>query len=195
MRKVRFAFCLLLICGLAAAFPARRADIVSAVDLAAAMPSATPPDEPEAVTSPDPERPDGTVSFSNTAAISIPAFGNAGLYPSPIAVSGVGASASKVTVTLSGFSHSFPDDVDVLLVGPTGARAVLLSDAGGIGPGVSNLNFTFDQTAATLISDGTAPTSGTYQPVNYTSVDAFDTWPAPGPGTLTAEPANQSGDR
>ncbi len=35
------------------------------------------------------------------------------------------------TSPLHGFAHTFPDDLDVMLVGPAGQRAMLMSDAGG----------------------------------------------------------------
>ena len=38
---------------------------------------------------------------------------------------------TKVTVTLKQMTHTFPDDVDVLLVGPTGVKFILMSDVIG----------------------------------------------------------------
>jgi hypothetical protein len=45
--------------------------------------------------------------------------GTASPYPSEITVSGLG-SVSDVNVTLTGFLHTWPDEVSVLLVGPQG---------------------------------------------------------------------------
>ena len=61
-------------------------------------------------------------TFNNPATITIPSQGVAGPYPSVIAVSGVSGTVSKLTVTLLGLNHTFPDDVDVLLVGPDGCE-------------------------------------------------------------------------
>src|SRR5205823_7554770 len=62
-----------------------------------------------------------TQTFTNPAAITIPSGpGAASPYPSTINVSGFTGSVVKVTVTLNNISHTFPDDVDILLVGPTG---------------------------------------------------------------------------
>ena len=51
-------------------------------------------------------------------------------YPSELSVSGVGT-VQDVDVTLHGFTSTYPDDVELLLVGPSGQQATLMSDAGG----------------------------------------------------------------
>ena len=119
-------------------------------------------------------------SLSNASPIGIPAGGNALLYPSTIAVGpGVGL-LSKVTVTLSGFSHTFPGDVDVLLVGPTGASVMLMSDVGG-GVAAAGISLTFDDAAAAL---ATSPlTSGTFRPTNVNDNEGTDTFDPPAPAS------------
>lgn len=122
-----------------------------------------------------------TATGSNPATITIPDSGTATPYPSNLTVPALGT-VQKVTATLSGFSHTFPEDVDVLLVGPAGQKVILMSDVGG-GGDVSNLTLTFDDSGPPL-GTGTL-TSGTYKP---TDVQAGETWPAPAPaapyGTL-----------
>jgi extracellular elastinolytic metalloproteinase len=97
-------------------------------------------------------------------------------YPSTLEVSGLHGTVSKVTVRLYDLSHTFPGDIDVLLVGPGGQRMVLMSDAGG-GTDVVNVDVSFDDDAPTLLP---APlVSGTFRPTNLgTAVDVF---PAPAP--------------
>src|SRR5690242_3361994 len=90
-------------------------------------------------------------TFSNTASItitdSVTPPTEAATYPSTITVSGLsGQVVGKLTVTLNGFGHMYPNDVDVLLVGPTGQTLLLLSDVGGT-TAVSGLDFTFDDAA------------------------------------------------
>src|SRR5215813_10739977 len=46
-------------------------------------------------------------TFSNTNPITIPLVGNASPYPSSIAVSGLSGTITSVTVTLTGFNHTF----------------------------------------------------------------------------------------
>jgi subtilisin-like proprotein convertase family protein len=128
----------------------------------------------------------GTVTFTflvgtlppavaNPASISIPNSGAATPYPSAINVSGVTGPVTKVTATLHGLTHTFPGDLDVLLVGPGGQKVMLLSDAGG-GTDVSNITLTFEDGApAASLS---ALTSGTFSPTNSGTVDPF---PAPAP--------------
>ncbi|QUV81077.1 S8 family serine peptidase [Chloracidobacterium sp. D] len=136
-----------------------------------------------------PLTPGGTFTFSNPAPITIPASGTSGPaapYPSTINVSGLTGVVTKVTVTLNGFTHTFPDDVDVLLVGPGGQQCILMSDAGGAA-GVSSVNLTFDDAAAVSLPDSTLITSGTYRPTNHPPNP--DTFPSPGPGSVT-QPLN-----
>lgn len=88
-------------------------------------------------------------------------------YPSVINVSGLTGVVTKVTVTFA-ITSTFPDDLDILLVGPTGALSLVMSDAGGSGDH-TNITYTFDQLgAAPMANDPTAVVpAGTYQPSNY----------------------------
>jgi subtilisin-like proprotein convertase family protein len=122
-----------------------------------------------------------TSSFSNPTAIIIPATGTGAAtgapsnpYPSAVNVSGIAGTVSKVTVDLFNFNHTFPSDVDVLLVGPGGQRLLLMSDVGG-GVDAVNTNLTFDDAAAAI---GATVVSGTFRPTN---IGAGDLFPAPAP--------------
>jgi subtilisin-like proprotein convertase family protein len=115
--------------------------------------------------------------FANAAPIAIPSVGAASPYPSGISVSGLAGAITDVNVTLKGFSHTFPDDVDVLLVGPGGQKTILLSDAGEkVNP--SGANITLDDEAASFAPDSGGIPSGTYKPTDYESGDTFSA-PAP----------------
>ncbi|MDW8412241.1 MAG: S8 family serine peptidase [Acidobacteriota bacterium] len=119
-----------------------------------------------------------TSTFSNTTTITIPSSGPATPYPSNISVSGVTGTVTKVTVELRLFNHTFPDDVDVLLVGPTGARVIIMSDVGGSTDAV-DLNITLDDSAPSSLPDNGPLTSGTFKPTN---IGATDTFASPAPG-------------
>jgi len=114
-------------------------------------------------------------TFANTNPIVIPDSGAATPYPSTLIVSGVTGTVGKVTVTLSNLTHTFVEDVDVLLVGPTGHKAVILSDAGNPN-GVVNATLTLD--AAAPLPDNGQILSGAYAPADYEPGDLFNP-PAP----------------
>ncbi len=116
-------------------------------------------------------------TFSSPTAMTIPNQGPAVPYPATIQVAGVSGSVSKLSVTLQGFTHGFPDDVDVLLVGPAGQKLVLMSDAGA-GYGVTNLTLTFDDAATATLPDSARLSSASYRPANYEGTDVF---PSPAP--------------
>jgi len=118
--------------------------------------------------------------FTSTGAISIPGTGTAGPaspYQSVLNVSGMVGKISKISVSIDGLTHTAPDDVDILLVSPTGAKVMLMSDAGGRNA-ISNVQLLFDQTGAPLPDEGQI-TSGTYQPTDFEP--GTDTFPSPAP--------------
>jgi serine/threonine protein kinase/subtilisin-like proprotein convertase family protein len=103
------------------------------------------------------------IEAANTSVLTIPADGTANPYPAPIEVAGATGTITRMTVTLTGFSHAFPEDVDVLLVGPSGANAVLMADVGG-GNSLNDVTLTFDDAAPDGLPDKRAIVSGTYRP-------------------------------
>ena len=91
-------------------------------------------------------------TFCNAGPLAINSSGMATPYPSRIFVSGLASSISKVTLTLNNLNHNRPDDIDLLLVGPTGAQVVALSDVGGTSA-ASNVTLTLDDAAGSLVPD------------------------------------------
>ncbi len=100
-------------------------------------------------------------SKTNASAITLVDAASASPYPATIAISNMPGTVSKVTATLRGFSHTYPSDIDVILVSPDGQAVSLMGAAGG-GTAVSGVTVTFDDEAATAL--GTPITSGTYLP-------------------------------
>jgi len=100
-------------------------------------------------------------TFSNSSTITINDVDVATPYPSTIEVSNVSASVQDVNLTLNAYSHTFPTDVGVLLVGPHGQTAQVMSDAGG-GVPVFHIDLTFDNEATGFLPD--EPTTGSYKP-------------------------------
>ena len=119
---------------------------------------------------------DTSTVFSNTAAITIRDNNTANPYPSVITVSGVKGVITKVKVTLNNVTHHYPDDIEVLLVSPSGQSTILMADAGGNGA-LDNTTITFDDAASTAIPDGALITSTSYRPAKY----AFVNFPADAP--------------
>ncbi len=119
----------------------------------------------------------GSSEFSSGAGIIIPSSGPATNYPSTIVVSGVSGAAAKVTVTLNQLSHTFPEDVDVLLVGPAGQKVLLMADAGAAFA-VNGVTLAFDDSAATNLPFAGQIVSGTFRPTDFAPGDSF---PAPAP--------------
>ena len=127
-----------------------------------------------------------TQTATNASAMSIPAGGigspdhsPSSVYPSPITISGLAGTTTKVTVKLNGLSHSNMRDVEVLLVGPGGQKTVVMSDVGG-NNNTSNVSPTFDDSAVASAPDGVLG-SGTYKPTNLSNGFTGDLWPAPAP--------------
>jgi hypothetical protein len=131
-----------------------------------------------------------TATFSNTNAIAILDSGTpptAGMpYPSTNVVTGLSGSViTKATVQLFGFAHTFPSDVDIVLVGPHGQNAILMSNVGGqtVKTPVTNIDLTLDDDAEANLPLESALVSGTFKPTQgYTNAFQFD-FPAPAPTT------------
>jgi subtilisin-like proprotein convertase family protein len=102
-------------------------------------------------------------------------------YPSELTVSGAGV-VQDLDVTLHGFTSTFPADVDLLLVGPSGAQAILMSDVSGSND-ATGIELTLDDEATEALPDSSGPplTSGAYRPTNP-SGGGPDLFPAPAPG-------------
>jgi subtilisin-like proprotein convertase family protein len=125
------------------------------------------------------------VHVCNTGAITIPDSGTGTPYPSTIAVAGLGNTASLCSVQLLGLSHTFPDDIDLLLVGPAAPspNAIIMSDVGG-GTDAVNLNLTLKDAAASSLPDNGPLVSGTFKPTNVGAGDTFAGAPAPSGGSV-----------
>ena len=121
--------------------------------------------------------------FTNSNAISIPDSGTATPYPSTNAVAGFTGNITKVSVRLNSLSHTFPDDIGVLLVGPTGTKVRLTTDNGG-GVNVVNIDLLFDDTSANALPDNAGMPSTSYQPtqgVLFNGAQHPANFPAPAP--------------
>ena len=122
-----------------------------------------------------------TGTFSNPAPMTIPAAGAANPYPSSILVQGLGGVVTDVNVSLENVGHTSADDLDILVVSPSGDSVVLMSDACNEAD-FEDLDWTFDDEATGAMPDNPVGTcsSPPYQPSAYDG--SSDTWPGAFPG-------------
>lgn len=119
--------------------------------------------------------------FSNPTEITIPTSqgpATATPYPSTITVSGLTRPVSRVAVTLSGLSHTYPDDLSILLVAPDGTPFILMA-AAGTNLDAVGLNLTFATDATSTLPDSGELQSGTYLPSVYSTSALAPPSPAP----------------
>jgi subtilisin-like proprotein convertase family protein len=113
----------------------------------------------------------------------------ASVYPAPIAVTGLSGPVTDVDVSLHGLQHTFPSDLDVLLVGPAGQRALVMSDVsnGDLASGTVDLDLD-DEAAASMPVD-TALQAGRFRPTD-SDIDA----PAGDTDDFIGAPGSTEGD-
>ena len=131
-----------------------------------------------------------TKTFSSSGQLDIPEVGTDGPanpYPSNIKVNAFKkfkkAKIKDVDLTLRGFSHTAPQNVDVMLV--LGNRqAIVMSDVGQ-NDDANNLILELADEAADSLPDSDALESGIFRPTNAAGADGFPA-PAPTPGPNVA---------
>src|SRR6185369_16528143 len=104
------------------------------------------------------------VTFSTFTEVFLPDYPAAAVN-SPITVSGINPStlsANSVVSVKIRLHHTYDGDLVISLVSPSG-NSTILSNRRGAG-GDSLINTVFSMSAATLISAGSAPFTGTYKP-------------------------------
>lgn len=130
--------------------------------------------------------------FCNPGSIAIPGSGSSGPaspYPSTLQVSGGPASITGMVLSFRGMSHSFPGDLDILLVGPGGQSLLVQSDVG------SGADLVMDDYAIADTS-GRAFNSDPIRAITYRPTDVSDseTLPAPAPEGPYKRPAPLGSD-
>lgn len=130
----------------------------------------------------------GLYANSDIIILPLPDAGAATPYPSPVVVSGVTAAVHQIKVTLRALNHDYPDDIDILLVGPQGQAAILMSDAGFDSP-IVDATITFDDALGQPLPDTGPITSGIYAPANFPPVN--EAFPAPAPANVQTTDLSQ----
>ena len=121
--------------------------------------------------------PSMTRSFTNSEPFQIFDDGPASLYPSIVTIEEMPGVITNVSVSVLGLNHSFPADIDILLVGPGGIKVILMSDAGGSFP-IDEANITFADGFPPIPNSGQIVTA-TYSPADWGLT--ADIFPSPAP--------------
>jgi subtilisin-like proprotein convertase family protein len=87
------------------------------------------------------------------------------LYPSPIVVSRLKGTIRDVNLTLNNLQHDFPENVEVLLVGPRGQTAIMLAHVGTVYD-VADMTLRLDDEAKEPLPEDAMLPSGTFRPTN-----------------------------
>jgi hypothetical protein len=111
-------------------------------------------------------------TFTNGVSITVV---NGATTQTPITVSGFETSLADIDISLTDLDSTAAPDLDILLVGPSGQTALLVSD---VGTTATDVNLTLNDQAANQISSFQAMTSGIFQPTNFGDGDTFEP-PAP----------------
>ncbi|HET9299195.1 MAG TPA: hypothetical protein VFO11_04575, partial [Candidatus Polarisedimenticolaceae bacterium] len=123
----------------------------------------------------------------NSAVVTIPGTagatsGAAAPYPSTIPITGTSGYVENVEVKLLGLSHTYPDDLDILLQSPSGRVLPILSDAGGQWDTTSlDMTLTTASTGVETAPDESLLGVGPYYVTNYNPPMDPDAYPSPAP--------------
>ena len=120
---------------------------------------------------------------SNPTDLALP-DGKASLYPSEIVITQP-ARIVDVNVVLTNLTHIYPDDLELVLVGPGGQQVVLMNDAGGFGD-INGIELTFSDEAAAAVSDAGQLVSDFVRPASYGGLALPVPAPAPTGNTSLA---------
>ena len=119
-------------------------------------------------------------TFTNNAANLVPGAGTSGpaaSYPSTLTPAGVTGSTYHLSITINA-SHTFPNDLEFLLVSPGGTAVIVLGGGGG-GTDLSNTSFTIDDCAPRSANSSPITSGSRFRPTNRYGTTA--TFPAPAP--------------
>jgi large repetitive protein len=130
--------------------------------------------------------------FRNTTCMDLTLGGVASQYPSQITVTGGPIQIPSVRVTLFDVWHQFPDNIDVLLVGPQGQKYIPMADAGGpiSIPQNAPVTLTFVDSAVNPVPNNGPLVTGNFKPVSWEAPQS--SFPAGAPPAPYIEP-NSSG--
>jgi hypothetical protein len=114
-------------------------------------------------------------------------------YPSIINVANGPVQIGAMRVTLYDLYHSLPDNIDLLLISPTGRNIILMGDSGGANaiPAGNPVTLTFSDAANQVLPDSQPLTTGQFEPTTWEANQS--SFPATGSNPPPAGPYNQPG--
>lgn len=124
-----------------------------------------------------------TGTFTNGTSLNVVGIpGKYTPYPSPITVSSMGGTITKVTVTINNYAANSYGSINAILQAPNGTLFTALVSA-DVGAGAYTKSWVMDQSSATLFPAGinTVTNGSSYKPYNRYAMTALPS-PAPNPG-------------
>jgi len=112
-------------------------------------------------------------------------------YPSTIDVTGGPVQIGSMRVTLYDVTQVMPDNMDVLLVSPSGQNFLLMADAGGNTNLDTPVTLTFSDSAGQVLPNSAPLTTGMYEPTSWEPGQT--SFPAPAPPAPYNEPGSAVG--
>jgi len=110
---------------------------------------------------------DTASAFRNASAICTTLGAPGSPYPSTISVAGLPPQIGAMRVTFYDVAHQLPDNMDFLLVSPTGRQIILMSDAGGNLDLVTPVTLTFADNAGQVLPNSAPLTTGLFEPTSW----------------------------
>jgi subtilisin-like proprotein convertase family protein len=127
-------------------------------------------------------------TFTNSTALTLNPIGASTPYGTTLNVSGLTGLSKRIKLELTGLNHTYPGDLDVLLVGPSGQKFIALSDAISSFTTQTNANVVLVDNAPTVLpATGTTNMNGNWKPTNHDTTT--DNFPAPAPASPYLSPA------
>ena len=124
--------------------------------------------------------------FRNVTEIDFNLGAPAAPYPSTITVSGLPPQFGSMRVTIYDVVHELPDNMDFLLVSPTGVKYIFMADAGGLAPLTTPATLTFSDFSMTTIPNNGPLVTGSFKPSSWQAPQS--SFPAPAPPAPYIEP-------
>jgi hypothetical protein len=100
-------------------------------------------------------------------------------YPSTITVSGLPPQFGAMRVTIYDVQHQLPDNMDFLLVSPTGIKYIFMADAGGVSQMTTPATVTFSDISPTAVPNNGPLVTGSFKPVSWEQPQTSFAAPAP----------------